>query len=106
MCHQSVGLLARYLEEHGIPTATVTSSRDITQKVNPPRAAFLNYPLGHSTGKPFDLDDQVGIVRAALGMLETASASPVLLDLPNSWEDIEPGWEDKVYQQVTPEADH
>ena len=89
-----------------MPTATVTSGRDITQKVNPPRAAFLNYPLGHSTGKPFDLDDQVGIVRASLGMLETVTAGPALLDLPNSWEDVAPGWEERAYRRGTPEADH
>ena len=65
-----------------------------------------NYPLGHSTGKPFDLDDQVGIVRASLGMLESATAGSTMLDLPNSWEDIAPGWEDRAYRRGTPEAEH
>jgi hypothetical protein len=39
-------------------------------------------------------------------MLETATAGPALLDLPNSWEEIAPGWEEKAYQPGTPEADH
>ena len=80
-----------------MPTTTVSSGRDITMKVNPPRAAFINYPLGHTTGKPFNLEDQVGIVRSALAMLENVTSSPTLIDLPNSWEDISPGLEDKAY---------
>ena len=32
----------------------MTSAYDITQAVNPPRAVFVNYPLGHQTGKPDD----------------------------------------------------
>lgn len=84
----------------------MTGCLDITQKVNPPRAAFLNYPLGHASGKPFQLDDQVGVARAALGLLETATAGSTLLELPNSWEDVDPGWEERAYRRGTPEADH
>jgi D-proline reductase (dithiol) PrdB len=53
-CHQSVGLIARAIEALGIPTIALTSCRDITVKVRPPRACFLDYPLGNNAGIPHD----------------------------------------------------
>jgi hypothetical protein len=44
----------------------MTSALDITRSVNPPRAAFLDYPLGHTTGKPDDRALQRAILREAL----------------------------------------
>ena len=81
-----------------MPVTSVSGALDITQSVKPPRAAFVNYPLGHATGKPFQLDDQVSIVRAALGLLESASAAPTVLEMPNSYEDLQPGWESEAYR--------
>lgn len=52
MDHQSVGLIARHAETSGMPTLCMSSALDITKSVNPPRAAFLDYPLGHIIGKP------------------------------------------------------
>tara|TARA_Y100000590_G_C15739447_1_gene1019728 strand:- start:2070 stop:2288 length:219 start_codon:yes stop_codon:yes gene_type:complete len=71
---------------------------DITQSVNMPRSVFVNYPLGHPSGKPFDLPDQLSIVKSALNLLETATVGGEIVTLPNSYEDIAPGWEDKAYQ--------
>jgi hypothetical protein len=71
VCHQSVGLIVREVEAAGIPTLCMTSAYDITQAVNPPRAVFLNYPLGHQTGKPNDSEGQRAIIRDALGAFET-----------------------------------
>ena len=62
MCHQSVGLIARAVEAAGIPTLSMTSAWSITASVNPPRAAFVDYPLGHTTGQPHDRADQLRIV--------------------------------------------
>ena len=31
----------------------MSSALSITQSVNPPRAVFVDYPLGHTSGKPF-----------------------------------------------------
>ncbi|MBI2856009.1 MAG: hypothetical protein HYX93_04105, partial [Chloroflexi bacterium] len=65
-----------------MPTTSVSGALDITQALKPPRAAFVNYPLGHATGKPFQLDDQVGIVRTALGLLGSATGAPTVLEMP------------------------
>jgi len=40
--------------------------RDITEQVRPPRAAFVNYPMGNETGRPGNREEQRAIVRAAL----------------------------------------
>ena len=61
-----MGLVARHVEAAGIPTLCMTSAQDITRAVNPPRAAFLDFPLGHTTGKPHEPDLQRRILVQAL----------------------------------------
>ncbi len=89
-----MGLVARVLEESGIPTATVSSARDITGAVKPPRTVFVNFPLGHTTGPPFDTALQTTIVRAALERLTAATVPGEIADLPHAWP-ADPGWEAK-----------
>jgi D-proline reductase (dithiol) PrdB len=89
-----VGLIARTLEEAGIPTTTVSAARDITAAVKPPRAVFVNFPLGHTTGAPLDAPLQTAIVRAALDRLVEAKEPGVILDLPCVWP-ADPAWESK-----------
>lgn len=64
----------------------VGSAFDILESGRPPRATFIDYPLGHTAGKPFDTADQLGILRAALGGFETLSAPGEIITLPNFWE--------------------
>ena len=63
----------------------MTSSWAITASANPPRAAFLDYPLGHTAGRPNDLDEQIDIATRALGLIETASAPGLIEPLPHQW---------------------
>jgi len=42
------------------------SAYDILSSGWPPRCTFVNYPLGHPAGKPFDTQDQLRLVRKAL----------------------------------------
>lgn len=86
MCHQTVCLVARYLEAHGIPTMCLGSALDILGAGRPPRATFVDYPLGHSTGKPFDAADQLAIVRAALAGFDTITQPETIVRLPNQWD--------------------
>lgn len=85
MCHQTVCLIARHLEENGIPTLIIASALDITRRGRPPRAVFVDYPLGHTTGKPFDRDDQLGILRAALKAFDEIEAPETIRDLGLAW---------------------
>jgi len=75
----------------------MTSAYDITQAVNPPRAVFLNYPLGHQTGKPDDPEGQRAILRDALGALETISKPGTIVDLPYVWDANDRRWERTDY---------
>lgn len=68
-----------------MPTVTLSSARDITALVSPPRSAFLNFPIGHQAGKPFDRQGQQQIVGDALRLLETASEGGTIVDLPYDW---------------------
>ena len=87
MCHQTVCLVARHLEANGIPTMCVGSAIDIFQAGRPPRATFVDYPLGHSSGKPFDTADQLSIVRAALAGFTRMTAPGEIQVLTNRWDD-------------------
>jgi hypothetical protein len=70
MCHQSVGLIQRALEYAGITTVSLSLLREITEKIRPPRALFVPFPLGYPLGRPHDADLQTRIMRAAFALLE------------------------------------
>ena len=78
-------LVARHLEAHGIPTLCLGSALDILTAGRPPRAAFVDYPLGHSSGKPFDPADQLRIVRAAVAGLATLRSPGEILRIAGDW---------------------
>lgn len=63
----------------------VTSARSITESVNPPRAVFVDFPLGHTTGKPHDPQLQRDIVTQALSALVTVEEPGTIIDLPYRW---------------------
>ena len=63
--------------------------------MKPPRSVFVNFPLGHQTGKPFEPGLQKSIVRDALNALYTIKEPGTILDLPYRWEGDE-NWEQKV----------
>lgn len=65
----------------------VGSAIDIFQAGRPPRATFVDYPLGHSSGKPFDMADQLSIVRAALAGFTRMTSPGEIQVLTNRWDD-------------------
>jgi len=77
-----VGLIARRVEEGGIPTISVSSARDVTELVKPPRSVFVNFPLGHTTGKPFDRELQMKIIKDAFDALKSIKTPGTIIDLP------------------------
>ena len=72
-------------EEAGITTVCVSTGRDLTAQVRPPRSIFVNFPMGNAFGKPFDRDMQLAVLRAALELAVTAREGGVLVDLPYVW---------------------
>ena len=97
MCHQSVGLIAREVEAAGIPTLAMTSALDITQAVKPPRSVFVDFPLGHQTGKPHQPDLQRQIVRDALTAFEQIAKPGEIVKLPYVWDPEDRSWEERDY---------
>jgi hypothetical protein len=95
-----VGLVARYVEEAGIPTLTMSVGYDVTAQVRPPRAVFVNYPMGNEIGRPGRLREQRGIVRGAFEALERMSKPGTIVELPFELEAAAPDgrpWQDWVY---------
>jgi len=87
VCHQTVSLVARHLEAHGLPTLCMASARDIISAGRVPRAVFIDYPLGHTCGKPGDRVDQLAIARAAVQALANVSQPETIIDLAHTWGD-------------------
>jgi D-proline reductase (dithiol) PrdB len=78
MCHQSVGLIQSVIEKAGIPTVSVTMLREITKQVGPPRALFVDFPLGHPLGRPNDAALQTQVIMAGLAMLQESVQAAVI----------------------------
>jgi len=77
MCNQSVGLIQRAIEYAGITTVSISLLREITEKIQPPRALFVPAPLGYPLGKPHNSELQTSILRAAFALLPRTD-TPIL----------------------------
>jgi hypothetical protein len=93
-----VGLVARHVEAAGIPTLCMTSALDITRAVNPPRAAFLDFPLGHTTGRPNDPELQRSILADALSSFASMTAPGSVKMLPHRWPG-DAAWKAKAFAE-------
>ena len=82
-----MGLIARQAEAVGISTVCMSSALDITQSVNPPRAVFIDFPLGHTAGKANEPDLQYLIVHDALNALEEMKSPGSIKILPYRWSE-------------------
>jgi hypothetical protein len=74
----------------------MSSALDITRRVNPPRAAFLDYPLGHTTGKPNDPELQRAILLEALDAFASLREPGSVKPLPFRWSDDD-GWKHAAF---------
>jgi D-proline reductase (dithiol) PrdB len=69
MCNQSVGLIQRAVEYAGMTTVSISLLREITEKIQPPRALFVPFPLGYPLGEPHNPSLQLRVMRAAFDLL-------------------------------------
>lgn len=81
---------------------TLTSALDITERVRPPRTAFLDFPLGNQVGPPHDAELQRRILLAALRLLESAREPGEARRLDFEWP--VPGWRAAVREEYRREA--
>lgn len=75
-----MGLIQRAIEEAGIPTLSISLNRTVTEKVKPPRAVLVGYPLGHPMGKPFDKKTQISLLKEGLALLRDIRVPGTLVD--------------------------
>ena len=65
----------------------MASALDIIKAGRPPRAVFLDYPLGHTAGRPFDRDEQRAVLRDALEAFEAIDTPGAIQRLGYRWSD-------------------
>ena len=82
-----MSLVARHLEENGLPTVVFSNARDITEFAGTPRALFTNYPLGNPCGRPFDPANQLAILKQGIELLTSASAGGTIVDTDFVWSE-------------------
>jgi len=87
VCHQTVSLAARHLEEHGISTVIMGCAKDIVEYCGVPRFLFSDFPLGNSAGRPFDRDSQAQTLELALRVLESAPGPRTTMQSPLRWSE-------------------
>lgn len=91
ICHQTLSMVARYLEQHGIATVVMGCAKDIVEYCGVPRLLFSDFPLGNPAGRPHDPDSQRATLELALTLLETAPAAGSTLQNPQRWSN-DPDW--------------
>ena len=92
VCHQTVSLTARTLEENGIATVIMGCAKDIVEHVGVPRLLFSNFPLGNAAGRPNDPASQAFTLELALRLLEAATAPRTTVQSPLFWNGHR-GWQ-------------
>jgi hypothetical protein len=92
VCHQSVSLCARLLEDNGIATVVMGCAKDIVEYVGVPRLLFSDFPLGNAAGKPRDPASQASTLELALALLDSAPAPRTTVQSPLVWSEVNADW--------------
>ncbi len=71
-------------------TVNVSTGRDITARVRPPRSVFVNHPMGNPFGRPGEEKLQREILLAALEMAASCTEAGTIVDLPYDWGETIP----------------
>lgn len=90
-----MGLIARAIERAGIPTVSISITKDLTESVGVPRAVFVKWPLGHPMGERDNALQQRTMIFDALKLLVTASAPGIIEEPGYRWRRetyAEPNW--------------
>lgn len=71
LCHQTLGIVARGIEQSGIPTMLVSVDPLMSDRVRPPRTAYYRGEFGSVAGKPNWPEYQLRVLDEALRWTET-----------------------------------
>lgn len=75
-----MGLIQSVIEKSGMPTVSVSVCKELTAKVRPPRALYVDRPFGYPLGAPGDAGLQTRIMLAALSLLKRRVDEPLIVD--------------------------
>ena len=78
-------MLARLIEEAGIPTVTVTMMPDIAERFLLSRIVGVQFPYGQAFGMVGDRAMQREVALAAVGLLADADGPGIRRDLDIEW---------------------
>jgi len=73
------------VEAAGISTVLVSTGRDLTKLVHPPRSLFVNFPMGNPFGPPNKPDYQRDLLRTALQLATLGHTSGEITDVRDTW---------------------
>lgn len=101
VCHQTISLVARHLEENGLPTVILAAARDIVEHVGVARMVHTDYPLGSPVGAPWNVQEQRQTLEYGFRLLETAFLPRTVVQTPWRWEQGE-RWKELVFTPEQP----
>ncbi len=89
------------IEGRGIPTLVVGTAHDIMSAVAPPRAAFVDHPVGRTFGPPHDRRRGETILGKALAELPRFTRPGEIRDLGCAWAlDGSRAWEEELRAEI------
>lgn len=71
LCHQTLGIIAREIEQRGIPTMLIAVERGVAEMVRAPRIAYYKGEIGRVLGKPDWSEYQLRVLDEAIRWIET-----------------------------------
>lgn len=81
-----MGLVARIVEQRGIPTVTASVVRSMTEATPGPRNAFVPFRLGQVFGEPGAVAQQQAVLRAVLESAFAVTEPGGVHELPFRWK--------------------
>jgi hypothetical protein len=89
------------IEGRGIPTLVIGTAHDIMSRVAPPRAAFVDHPVGRTFGPPRDRKRGEAILTRALAELPKFTDAREIRDLGCAWiPDGSRAWEEELRAEL------
>jgi D-proline reductase (dithiol) PrdB len=85
ICHHSLAIIQRPLEEAGLATISLTIEADLMKLVKVPRAMIVDFPPGCPVGEPTDRDKQLKVIKEALEYLTTMKQPGTVWRSPFKW---------------------
>jgi len=82
-----VGLVARKIEEAGIPTVTLNMIWVYQRLVGMPRVAAIEHPFGRPYGEVDDVAGQREVLKASLALASDADRPGQVAHLPFRWHE-------------------